>query len=76
MTVLLKYDEMYFYFRLRSSMSSVQSAAAGHLVRSRAAIWTLFSFKCYVVANGQCASNHCCSIKRAVSNRAGQCPAR
>ena len=39
--------------RLRSSMSSVQSAAAGHVgknssahvVRSRAAIWTLISFK-------------------------------
>ena len=39
--------------RLRSSISSVQSAAAGnegknssaHVVRSRAAIWTLISFK-------------------------------
>ena len=40
-------------FKLRSSMSSVQSAAVGHMrqnssahvVRSRAAIWTLISFK-------------------------------
>ena len=40
-------------FKLRSSMRSVQSVAAGHMrqnssahvVRSRAAIWTLISFK-------------------------------